>query len=108
MRLLAMGPNAYLAAARHLATNQPRYVDSTSQIPASSLGSAWVLPTDAAPSPADERGHKVVTDGLHDGSEAVAEVLSPHGRTMYLLTTGATTDRQLPPSTSNPITDITW
>jgi hypothetical protein len=70
------------------------YVDLTQQSPASSLGSAWVLPTDSPPGDAARWSHKVFTDVMHGGIQAQGEGLSPDGRTMYILTAARGTSNQ--------------
>jgi hypothetical protein len=61
------------------------YVDLPVQTLTTSPGSAWILPTTAAPGPAGQRGHEIFADAGH-AAAAAAEVLSPDGKTMYLLT----------------------
>jgi hypothetical protein len=63
------------------------YVASPQRFSPGALGSAWVLPTDAAPGDAASRGHRVFTDAMNGGVEPVSEALSPDGKTMYILTT---------------------
>ncbi|HEY6314161.1 MAG TPA: hypothetical protein VIY52_25655 [Streptosporangiaceae bacterium] len=62
------------------------YADLTNNSPARSPASAWILRTDSAPGPADQRARKVFTDQLNGGPQAQSTVLSPDGSTMYLLT----------------------
>jgi hypothetical protein len=67
------------------------YVDLPVQTLTTSPGSAWILPTTAAPGPAGQRGHEIFAYAAHAAAasadtSAAAEVLSPDGKTMYLLT----------------------
>jgi len=61
------------------------YVNLTMSSPATAGGSAWVLPTDAAPGVATQRGHRVFADGPAKAAQAQSGVLSPDGSTMYIL-----------------------
>jgi hypothetical protein len=61
------------------------YVDATTSSPVKSAASAWILPTNSASGPADQRARKVFTDQLNGGPQAQATVLGADGSTMYLL-----------------------
>lgn len=62
------------------------YTNQTNETPATSRGSAWILRTDSAPGPADQRARRMFIDLPYGGAQAQGTVLSPDGSTMYLLT----------------------
>ena len=62
------------------------YVAHPQRFSPESLGSAWVLPTDAAAGDATSYAHKVFSDDTDGALQPQSEALSPDGKTMYILT----------------------
>lgn len=63
------------------------YVDHPQRFSPKSLGSAWALPTNAAPGGATSYAHRVFADMTNGAFSPASEALSPDGKTMYILNT---------------------